>query len=182
MTQGRLTKVTNEADEVYHLLRDSEGDLEKETDFDGITRDYERDYTGRVLSVTLNGKYTTSYAYDDMDRMVRITRPGGSEENYGYDVSGLLTEAVNADAEVSFERDIMGRIIKESSNGHVINSAYNLQGRRTRLTSTLGADIEAPTTPLATLKTWRHRAGWQDSGTTLPTWRQNFCCPVTSAV
>ena len=82
----------------------------------------------------------------------RITRPGGSEETYGYDVSGLLNEAVNADAEVSFERDIMGRIIKESSNGHVINSAYNLQGLRTRLTSTLGADIEAAYNPFGDLE------------------------------
>jgi len=99
-----------------------------------------------------------------MGRMVRIACPSSSEETYGYDVSGLLIEAVNADAEVSFKRDIMGRIIKESSHGHVINSTCNLQGRRTRLTSTLGADIEASYNPFGDLENMETQAGLGDEG------------------
>jgi len=53
----------------------------------------------------------------------------------------------------------MGRIIKESSNGHLINSAYNLQGLRTRLTSTLGADIEAAYNPFGDLENMETQ-GW----------------------
>jgi RHS repeat-associated protein len=151
-TEGRLVHVTNESGERYVFHRDSEGDLSSETGFDGITRDYERDYTGRVLSMTLNDKYRTGYGYDDFGRMIRITRSDGSEETFDYDVSGLLRKAVNGDAEVCFERDVMGRIVKESCNGHVIESTFNVQGRRTRLTSSLGADIEAAYNPFGDLE------------------------------
>ncbi len=157
--EGRLTLVTNERGEDYRLLRDSEGDLCEETGFDGITRRYERDYTGRVLSMKLNGKYETRYGYDDLGRLTQIVRPGGSEETYGYDVSGLLNRAANADAEVLFERDVMGRITKESSNGHEIGSTYNSQGLRTRLTSSLGAGIEAAYNPFGDLESLE-AAGW----------------------
>jgi RHS repeat-associated protein len=86
-----------------------------------------------------------------MSRMVKIIRHDGSKESYGYDVSGMLNKAANSDAEVLFERDVMGRIIKENSNGNEVSSAYNQQGRRTRLTSSLGADIEAAYNPFGDL-------------------------------
>jgi RHS repeat-associated protein len=159
-TEGRLTVVINEDCDRYQLHRDSEGDLVKETGFDGVTREYERDYTGRVLSMTVNGRHTTGYGYDDFGRLTRITRPGGGEETFDYDLSGLLRKAVNSDAEVCFERDIAGRIVRESCNGHVTESVYDLQGRRTRLTSSPGADIEAAYNPFGDLENIAAQ-GWE---------------------
>jgi len=65
---------------------------------------------------------------------------------------GFMHEAVNQYSEVSFERDIMGRIIKETCNGNEITSNYNLSGKRTHIQSSLGADIEAVCNPFGELE------------------------------
>jgi len=150
--EGRLIAVTNENGEKYRLRRDSEGDLKEEVGFDGISRRYERDYTGLVKRVIQNEKYETVYEYDNFSRIDRIIRSDKSEEFFDYDIAGNLCRIQNKDADVCFERDIMGRIIKERCNGHEINSRYNALGRRTQLTSSLGADIEAAYNPWGDLE------------------------------
>ena len=59
----------------------------------------------------------------------------------------FLKEATNADAVVSFERDKLGNITKESTkrtNSEEVTevySEYDILGRRIKLSSNLGADI-----------------------------------------
>jgi len=160
--EGRLTGVTNQENYTYQLLRDGEGDISTEIGFDGIRRDYQRDHTGRISSITLNKKYTTAYQYDDFSRLWQVTRWDGEEEQYAYDLSGQLTEAQNKYSHTTLERDIMGRITKETTNGHEILSVYNLSGNRTRVTSSLGADIQSAYNPYGDLEEIQSQ-GWQTS-------------------
>ena len=157
--EGRLRAVENEAKEYYLLERDGEGDLIAETGFDGLRRTYIRDYTGRVNEMTVDDKHTTQYEYDDGNRISKIVRHDGTEEHYGYDLSGALIKAVNADAEVKFDRDLMGRVVEETCNGMTVESKYGISGRRERLTSSLGANIEASYDLLGDLNSLSS-AGW----------------------
>ena len=162
--EGRLRIVTNESGEQYVLNRDGEGDLTGEVGFDGIRRTYLRDYTGRVNEMLLNGKYSTQYEYDDGNRISKIIRYDGTEECYEYDASGALVKATNPAAKVLLERDKMGRIVKERCNGVEVSSKYDLSGRRVRVQSSLGADIEASYNPfgdLMSLASGAWNAGYQ---------------------
>lgn len=142
-TEGRLVRVTNEHSEQYFFYRDGEGDVIEEIGFDGIRRTYERDYTGLVQTMRLNNdnRQITTYGYDEGNRISEITRPDGAKDEFEYNVSGLLTKAINDAATVEFTYDKLGRILKESCNGNEVISSYNKQGLRECISSNLGAEI-----------------------------------------
>ena len=142
-TEDRLRIVENEANESYRFLLDEVGNVIEETGFDGLTRRYSRDPAGRVLSVHRPDDTQVSYEYDDMGRVTKVTYGDGTEENYTYRPDGLLTNAVNEHAEVELKRDILGRVIKETCNGEIVESHYDIANNRTAITSSLGADINA---------------------------------------
>jgi RHS repeat-associated protein len=50
---------------------------------------------------------------------------------------------VNEHAEVVLERDVLGRVIKETCNGETVESKYDIADNRIKITSSLGADLEA---------------------------------------
>ena len=150
-TEGRLMRVVNEAYENYDFIRDGEGDIIEEIGFDGIKRAYNRDHTGLVRDMVLNGKYTTGYEYDEAGRITDILRYDGKHEEYSYDTSGRLIKAVNDDAIVEMEYDCLGHIIKETCNGEEVCSHYNQLGLRESVVSGMGADIHAEYNPMGDL-------------------------------
>ena len=58
-----------------------------------------------------------------------------------YDRAGRLCKASDPHGETVFERDALGRIIREIRNGHAIEHAYDSRSRLTHTLSGLGADI-----------------------------------------
>jgi uncharacterized protein RhaS with RHS repeats len=66
-----------------------------------------------------------------------------TEESCEYRKDGLLTRAVNRDADVRFERNVTGQVVRETCNGETVESLYDKTGNRIRITSSQGADIEA---------------------------------------
>jgi len=58
-----------------------------------------------------------------------------------YRKDGELLSASNASASVRFERDALGRIVKETQGKHSVESEYDLLGLRTAMQSTLGAKV-----------------------------------------
>lgn len=139
-TEGQLRQIINPAGERYHFDLDKNGNVTQETAFDGLIRTYQRNAAGWVTQVKRPSKRHTTYDYDPNGRIQQVTHYDGSVENYFYQ-GGFLQKATNADAVVSFERDIMGNITKETCNGYEITSQYDILGRRTHLKSSLGADI-----------------------------------------
>ncbi|GHT69833.1 hypothetical protein AGMMS50239_37280 [Bacteroidia bacterium] len=138
-----LRFVENEDGDRYEFKLNAQGEVVEETGFDGLTRRYNRDLAGRVVSVERPGKKEIFYEYDEAGRVTKVRYEDGTEESYGYRKDGLLTKAVNPHAEVILERDILGRVIKESSNGEYVESQYDVANNRIKITSSLGADIEA---------------------------------------
>ncbi|GHV52481.1 hypothetical protein FACS1894181_15600 [Bacteroidia bacterium] len=148
-TEDQLRGVVNEANEEYTFRLDTQGDVVEEKGFDGLTRRYERDLAGQVTRVTRPDKRETAYGYDSCGRVTGVIyNPDAKEkerkeETYEYRRDGALLKAVNEDAEVILERDVSGRVVKEICNGVEVTSEYDLSGNRTRITSSLGADVRA---------------------------------------
>ncbi|AMP99532.1 Rhs family protein [Pedobacter cryoconitis] len=141
-TENQLLSFVNELNEKYQFELDSEGNVIKEVGFDGITRHYLRDQIGQVLRLFRPNGDENGYEYNSAGQLTTIYYSrDGSVENYQYDVMGKLIKASNGNSEVSIQRDIMGRILKETSNDNWVTSVYNEGGRRTHISSNLGADI-----------------------------------------
>ena len=145
-TEGQLRRIVNEEGEEYLFDLDGNGNVRKETAFDGLIREYERNQAGWVTKVQRTKKRHTNYEYDPNGRIAQVSYHDGSSEQYLYE-AGFLKEATNADAVVSFERDKLGNITKESTkrtNSEEVTevySEYDILGRRIKLSSNLGADI-----------------------------------------
>jgi RHS repeat-associated protein len=142
-TEDQLRFVENEEGDRYEFKLNVQGEVVEEVGFDGLTRRYYRDLAGRVNSVERPGKKEIFYGYDEAGRVTKVRYENEEEETYEYRKDGLLTRAVNPYSDVRLERDILGRIVKETCNGESVESQYDIANNRTRITSSLGADIEA---------------------------------------
>ncbi|KAA2239381.1 hypothetical protein F0L74_24580 [Chitinophaga agrisoli] len=140
--EEQLTGLVNEHGEMYRFSRNGRGDIIQETGFDGLTRHYQRDAAGKVIKVQRPGKRWTEYEYDYNGMLTRAEHNDGSWETFSYDRNGQLIEAINEHSTLTLQRDVMGRIIQESQDGHTIHSRYDRDGRRSHIKSSLGADIQ----------------------------------------
>jgi len=140
-TEELLTAVVNEHGETFRLIRDMRGDVIEERGFDGIIKHYMRDATGKVIKIQRPGGKYTDFEYDINGLLTRVEYSDGSWELYSYDRNGDLAEAVNENSTVRFVRDALGRVTEEWQNGHKVESGYDKLGRRNRISSSLGAEI-----------------------------------------
>ncbi|MFD8870485.1 DUF6531 domain-containing protein, partial [Streptomyces sp. NPDC059590] len=147
-TELRLTQVTNPLGEQWRYEYDGVGRLVAETDFNGATRTYERDAAGRLTAQTNALGETLRYTLDATGRVI-AQRDETTDEvtRYAYDPSGALRHAANADAELTWERDPMGRVVSEALNGLTTTYAYDAAGNRTHRT-----------TPSGLTSAWTHEA------------------------
>ncbi|MBS7253683.1 DUF6531 domain-containing protein [Flavobacterium branchiicola] len=145
----QLTGIQNEDHEAYYFTRNKAGYIIKETAFDGITKRYNRNLAGEVTRIDHGGGKFTEYEQDALGRITRADYHDGTWETYTYNKNGLLVEATNQNVCILLERDVMGRIVKETQkqqldtneNGITVISNYNKLGQRTNITTSLGADI-----------------------------------------
>ena len=139
-TEEQLRKIVNEQGLPYTFKLDPTGKVISETAFDGLTKVYQRNAAGLVTRAYRAGNRITDYDYDEVGRITQVTYHNGTKEYYKYD-RGRLHQAVNENATVIFERDIIGSIVKEICNGYEVHSSYNVLGDRTDIGSSLGAAI-----------------------------------------
>ena len=158
-TEEQLRNIINEHGLPYRFELDPAGNVVKETAFDGIVRQYQRNQAGWVTKVNRPGNRYTAYEHDVAGRIQKVTYQDGSTETYQYE-KGLLKKAANANAQVEFVRDILGNVLVEKSNGHEVHSAYDALQRRTRINSSMGADIALELDELDNI-TKMNANGWQ---------------------
>lgn len=140
-TESQLVKVVNPRGEEQTFTHDRRGDVIVEKGFDDVVTRYTRDERGKIIRKDRPGNRYTEYTHDDNGRVVRISYSDGTWETFGYDRSGLLTEAINEQHTVRIVRDGMGRIKEEWQNDHKVENRYDREGRRTAIGSSLGADL-----------------------------------------
>ena len=144
----RLRYLTNAHKERYTFTRNLRGDIIKETGFDNMQREYLRDRAGKVVKVLRPDGRHTAYDYDLNGRIIRAAYSDGTWEDYMYDQNGRIIRCRTPHNCVSFARDKMGRVVKETyssgiagDEGISVESTYDENGNRIRITSSLGADI-----------------------------------------
>lgn len=141
-TEGRLRSIFNEAGKAYILQYNKKGEVLAETGFDGIQQVYERDATGKIIKVQRPGGRFTAYEYDLNGRIIRTEFHDGSWEIFNYDKNGNLVEASNAYSTNRFSHNKLGLLVQEDQDGYFVNSEYDRQGDRSRISSSLGANIQ----------------------------------------
>lgn len=139
-TEEQLRQVINEEGDRYLFELDPAGNVIKETGFDGLTRKYRRDQAGKILEVQRPMDRFTRYDYNEAGQISRVQYHDGSEEHYIYD-RGLLQTATNAGAVVKMERDVLGRVVKESSNENWVAYSFDQVGNTVLTSSNLGAMV-----------------------------------------
>lgn len=153
-TEGQLTSLVNEHNEHYVFELDSEGNVITEIGFDGITRSYQHNLAGKVISVQRPEGRSTRYEYDTAGRLSLACYSDSSNEEFEYDAFGNLIRAKNKDTEVLLLRNLLGAVITEQQGKHVVTSKYDDSGNRTHIQSSMGADIHIHYDPLM---------GWAES-------------------
>jgi RHS repeat-associated protein len=153
-TELRLTSVTNPQGLIWRYRHDAAGRLVGETDFNGWEIVYRRDPAGRLVERIDGTAQSTRFVHDLLGNVVekrrRVLGGAGAAEDaaahwetvasFSYDPAGRLTAAVNADADVRFERDPLGRVVAETRDGQTVTSVFDRAGRRVRRTTPSGAD------------------------------------------
>ncbi len=137
-TEDRLIGIKNEHGFVYRFVLDGSGDIAEEYGFDDLRRRYIRDAAGRVQLTARPEGQTTEYAYDESNRVVAVSYSDGSAEAYEYRKDGSLVAAKNDSAELVFERDPLGRVLKETTGDDWVLSSFDSLGRRRDVKSSRG--------------------------------------------
>jgi RHS repeat-associated protein len=140
-TEEQLVKIINEHGLPYRFELDPAGNVTEEIGFDDMTRRYERNPAGWVAKVNRPGGKFTQYNYDSCGHVTEVLYSDAKKETYAYRPDGELMQAINESATVQFERNVMGDIVKETVNDEWIQSEYDIFSNRTKIASSLGANI-----------------------------------------
>ena len=91
-TKGNLISVTNALAQITKITSyDANGRPLILVDANGLTTTLAYDIRGKLLSHNVGGEITT-YAYDKVGQLLRLTQPDGSQINYSYDQAHRLTQ------------------------------------------------------------------------------------------
>jgi len=141
-TEDQLIAIQNEHGSVYGFKLDPLGNVMQETGFDRLIRTYDRDAEGRVVKVNRPLGQFSEYEYDDAGQVIKVKHHDDSEELFEYREDGELLVAQNAHQKIQFEKDALGQILKEIQGAHEVISQYDVMGRRIKIQSSLGANID----------------------------------------
>ncbi|WP_158887001.1 RHS repeat-associated core domain-containing protein, partial [Amycolatopsis anabasis] len=136
----RPISVTNPQGLVWRYEYDANGNLVRETDFNGRTLSYVRDAAGQLLERVDGTGARTTFHRDVLGSLLERRTPEGASTRFEYDRVGRILRAVNDDAEVVFERDPLGRVLAETVNGRTVRSTYDRLGRRIRRITATGVE------------------------------------------
>lgn len=150
-TEEQLIGIRNEKGFAYRFELDALGNVATEIGFDGITRQYRRNPTGQITEI-LRGAPTRSnfgrntalvskYGYDELGQVTEIKHSDNTTETYGYREDGALMLAQNQHSTVRFERDILGKVVKEYQNGEWVASQYDTLDYRIKVQSSFGSKL-----------------------------------------
>lgn len=132
--QEELFEVENQMGQIWRFTRDGRGRIVSETDFGGAEIRYDYDEADRLVASTYPDGTRNLLTLDKAGLLTKevVESPGQEplETSYVYDERGLLKEARNVDATVTFERDKVGQVIAETINGTRIETTWDCCGRR----------------------------------------------------
>jgi RHS repeat-associated protein len=143
-TESRLLDAINENGEPYTCDRDVLGHLASEVSFDGIRRSFRFDPLGRMTRLDDGAGGHSEFIYDEAGQLAECVYDDGTSETFEYDLLGNISRIVGPEAEVRFERNVLGAVIAEhqtvAGSTVALHYEYDAAGDLIRRTSTLGLD------------------------------------------
>jgi RHS repeat-associated protein len=140
--EGELVLVKNARGEEHRLERDAFGRLVGETMFDGRSYSYKLDALDQVVRVASAAGEKTELVYNEVGELIEKMYSDDRKESFAYDSFGELIEAMGPTGTFRFERDALGRIVREtqlvSGEEHSVEIEYDLMDRRTARRTSLG--------------------------------------------
>ncbi|HLP43378.1 MAG TPA: RHS repeat-associated core domain-containing protein, partial [Fibrobacteria bacterium] len=138
-TEERLIGIVNEHGLAYGFELDANGEAVSESGFDGLRRSYRRDAKGRVIQMVRPSGLEVKYHYDAADRVIVIEHGEEETEAFTYRADGALLMASSRVAKLGMERDLLGKMLKETVGDFWVSSEYDILGHRIAMRSSLGA-------------------------------------------
>ncbi|WP_432003457.1 RHS repeat-associated core domain-containing protein [Streptomyces sioyaensis] len=139
-TELRLTTITGPDGRSWQYHYDPAGRLAAETDFDGHVMTYQHDAAGRITAQTNRTGQTLHYERDVLGRVVRLTSEDGTTDSlFQYGPSGVITQASNADAQITVTHSPAGQPVQETVNGQRLTREFDAMGRLTGRHTPLGS-------------------------------------------
>ena len=137
-TEGRLLRVKNQVGHCYQFEMDPAGRVIATVGYDGRRTLYTLSPAGKKVQIILPSGFSYKLDYDIAGRLVNVTNSNGEAVNYEYGADGNLVKAEKKAVMLTFERDIMGRIIKESMDNTWVSYDYDREGYRVGTASSRG--------------------------------------------
>ena len=148
-TEEQLVQVHNEAKEVYEFIRGPMGNVMEEIGYDDVRKLYAYTAAGKLKGIKRgNTSYWTRMKYGADGYLSKIIYDDGSdnceEDVFTHGLMGELLTAENKHSKLKYEYDKLGNVIKETQNGHVIESTYSqsYENIRTNLKTSLGLNVD----------------------------------------
>jgi RHS repeat-associated protein len=139
--EGELREVRNGKNQDYQFIYDPCLRLEREVSFDLQETRYHRNAAGWTTKIDRSkARPFSEYTHDSMGRVLSAAYWDGTWARFAYRKDGELVEASNHTTSVLFERDGLGRVVKETQGDVEVRSSY-VGGLRARLESSLGAGL-----------------------------------------
>jgi RHS repeat-associated protein len=140
--EGELVRVVNGRGDEHRLTYDTSGKLVGEKTFDGRTLRYTNDAMGRAVRVVNGAGERTELVYGPLGELVAKIYDDDSKDTFEYDDLGNLVAATGKVGTFRFERDPLGRIVREKQEvggeEHVVELAYDPLGQRRERRTSLG--------------------------------------------
>jgi RHS repeat-associated protein len=132
---GKLYREIKHDDTFMEYAYDQRGNLSGVTDFKGNITTYEYDALNRLTKVTQPGNIITLYTYDIHGNLATVTDGVSNTTSYRYDDMGRLLETTSPDTGlVKYAYDEAGNIkTKEDAKGIVVQYAYDNLNRLTNV-------------------------------------------------
>lgn len=139
-TEGRFCAHVDAAGRRTVFERDRAGRVVREQRPEGGVQSYQHDASGRVMSVQSPARRKSSMEYDPVGRVTRMQHSDGTFTALSWRADGALMEAVTESSELRFERDVLGRVLRELSGDDWVKSQYGPNGRRSIVQSSYGLE------------------------------------------
>lgn len=140
--EGELVLVKNEKGEEHRIERDAHGRPIGEATFDGRVYHYKNDLLGRVVRIKSDGGEKTDLVFNEVGELVERVHGDEAKDTFAYDAFSELVEAANESGTFRFERDALGRIVRETAlvgdQESVIELELDALGRRVGRTTSHG--------------------------------------------